>query len=314
MNNENHNTTSAESETHDSHQHGKSRKKIYFLGAIIIFVIALFAAITYTYTFAGNGWKAAVFKNLPLPIAIVGNNPVFGTEYYQRLDVANKIVEAQGLQIDNTEEVVMRQLIDNKALTILAKQKGVTVSEEELDANLEQILTSDPTATKEEIIQSLQDAYGMSIDQFRNQILKENLLLENLGLWFVSQEQLNQESYNTARNLLSKIEEGQNFADVAKQYTQDINSQPFAGDSGFISYQEMLPEFKAVVKDLAINQPTMVASRSGLHIIMVSAVQEAEDGSLENKKFQIQQIFIQPSSVDEWMTSQIDQMRQIIFI
>lgn len=90
-----------------------------------------------------------------------------------------------------------------------------------------------------------------------------------------------------AENLIAKLKEGADFAELAKEHSQDPGSASNGGDLGQISYGQMVEPFEKAAYALAkdeISEP--VKSRFGYHIIRVDGIQEASN-SFENVRDQI---------------------------
>ena len=86
------------------------------------------------------------------------------------------------------------------------------------------------------------------------------------------------EADNRLRQLRERIEQGEDFATLARSHSQDPGSASEGGDLGWVTPGEMVPEFEQVMDQLGngqISEP--VQSRFGWHLIQVLARREHDD-------------------------------------
>jgi peptidyl-prolyl cis-trans isomerase C len=85
-----------------------------------------------------------------------------------------------------------------------------------------------------------------------------------------------------AKDLLSKIKEGKNFAELAKALSQDPGSAQKGGDLGYFERGRMVPEFEQAALSLKpgeISNP--VKTRFGYHVIKLVDVKKGEPANFE---------------------------------
>lgn len=290
-----------------------SRKTLLIvIAAILILLVGLLA---WLYTGRLTSAKQYLFSKLPLPVALVQFQPIFGQELFQRVSLARELLsESNQLPTDLTGEI-LTQLIETKKIEALAKRYNVQASSEDIEQAYQSVIKQLPNQREQELVDELQKMYGMSLSSFKNDVLRQSATKENLSLWHNSQEALNSEAYVQARDLLKQLDQGADFEDVARKYNQDPASQAFAGDSGFVNYSDLLPEFQKAVSNLAINDNQLVASRYGIHVLKVSAIEEEASGTGESEKsYNLQQIFIAPADFNAWLQSQFTSINSIKFL
>ncbi len=91
-----------------------------------------------------------------------------------------------------------------------------------------------------------------------------------------------------AAKIRSKLDAGEDFAALAKKYSQDPGSAALGGDLGFFKKGEMVPEFEEKVFAMALNQISEpVVSEFGLHIIKLTGIEEEQVKPLEAVRTQI---------------------------
>lgn len=90
-----------------------------------------------------------------------------------------------------------------------------------------------------------------------------------------------------AEDILRRVQKGEDFAALAKQYSEDPGSKDKGGDLGFVKKGTFVPEFeKAIFQDLKVGQvsPNLVESSFGFHIIQKLAEQGSGDNLEVNSR------------------------------
>jgi peptidyl-prolyl cis-trans isomerase C len=73
----------------------------------------------------------------------------------------------------------------------------------------------------------------------------------------------------TARQVLSEVEAGGDFAALAEQYSQDPVSAAAGGELGWVPRGDFVPEFEEAAFSAELNTPILVQSQFGWHVIEV---------------------------------------------
>src|SRR5690625_2353834 len=94
----------------------------------------------------------------------------------------------------------------------------------------------------------------------------------------------------TAKEVKKKLDDGEKFKDLAKEYSKDEANANEGGNLGFFSVGEMVPEFEEAAYDMEIDEISdPVMTQHGFHIIKVTDKRDSEEdiGSFEDNKSQI---------------------------
>lgn len=101
----------------------------------------------------------------------------------------------------------------------------------------------------------------------------------------------------TAQTVESKLKAGGNFADLAKQYSQDPASAQKGGELGFFGHGQMVPSFDQAAFSLKVGQISQpVKSPFGYHIIQVEEKKPAIKATLAGTDAQIRSTLMQQAS------------------
>src|SRR5699024_6649239 len=93
----------------------------------------------------------------------------------------------------------------------------------------------------------------------------------------------------TANEVKEKIDNGEDFAELAKEYSTDEGSAENGGDLGYFSRGDMVPAFEEKAFDMEVDEVSdPVQSQHGFHIIKVNDIRDKEDfDSFEDMKDEI---------------------------
>lgn len=295
---------------HKSPSHGNKKSSPWILGgAIGVIVLVIAGGLAWLYTGQTSAAKEKVFNVLPLPAAIVDMKFVSAKESLARIALAKQLVETQGMGIEANPTETYDQLIEIKQLSAIASRHKVSVSQAEVDEEYNNIVKQYAQGDAEKFKTELEKTYQMSPEKFKAEVITQELEQSGLSLWYSKQEDLNKDSYAKAKDLQSKIEGGQNFDEVATQYTQDEATKDFAGDSGVIPFDDLLPEFREQLKDAKVGDVKLATSRFGIHILKVLELNN--DGENGAKQIHLQQIFVKQVGFAEWLKNETDGLRVV---
>jgi len=96
----------------------------------------------------------------------------------------------------------------------------------------------------------------------------------------------------TADQVISLINKGKSFEDLAKEYSIDTGSKDSGGDLGFFGIGVMVPEFETAVfamKEGEVSAP--IKSEFGFHVIKLNQIKESSLKSFDEVKEQLVKIY-----------------------
>src|SRR6056297_708471 len=250
-----------------------------------------------------------------LIMSLYRSNPEFTQVLLQTEAGQNVIEEFQKVKLD--------QLITQKLLAQEAESRGIELTEEEqteiFNEQLEGIKQQN-NMNDEQLEQTLQQQGIESIDAYKQrffEINKESLIINKLqetvmGEAEVTEEEMQSyydentsqfevqeqvqashillEDEETAQEVLTELENGADFAELAKEYSTGPSAED-GGSLGFVSKDQNIAQgFKDALFKLEVGSVSdVVETQYGFHIIKVSDKKEAGTRSYDEVKEQIRQ-------------------------
>lgn len=197
----------------------------------------------------------------------------------------------------------LQDLINQRVLLQKADEEEIEVTNKELDKELEEFRN---TEEKEKNFNDYLDQLGISEEYFE-EMYKQGMTINKLMDKLVKideksvkeEYEANKESYDKikashilvetkeeAEEVKNKIKEGEDFAELAKEYSTDPSAEQNAGDLGFFGKDaNLVPEFKDAAFELKKGEVSgPVKSEYGYHIIKVTDEKKGLEANEEEIK------------------------------
>jgi parvulin-like peptidyl-prolyl isomerase len=224
--------------------------------------------------------------------ALVNGQPIAQEEYEKQVAQVEAFFAQEGLDPESEEgrerlaqarRQVLEQMIDQELIRQAAVEMGVSISEAELEASIQDII--DQSGGQEQFDQSLQ-GMGTTYDDFR-QMLLDQLLSEAVYSAVTASispvaEQVHARhvllpTRERAEEVLARLQAGEDFSYLAREYSEDISSRESGGDVGFFPRGVMPPEVEEVAFSLEVGETSeIVESQFGFRIVQVLEREERE--------------------------------------
>ena len=224
--------------------------------------------------------------------AQVNDQAILYAEWEKQVAQVEAFFEQEGLDLESEEgrdrlaqarRQVLEQLIDQELIRQAAGKMGVSVSEAELESSIEDIVTQ--SGGEEQFQQSL-EAMNTEFGDFR-QMLLDQLLSEAVYSAVTASispiaEQVHARhillpTKERADEVLVRLQAGEDFAFLAREYSEDISSRESGGDVGFFPRGVMPPEVEEIAFGLQVGEVSgIVQSQFGFHILQVLEKEERE--------------------------------------
>ena len=260
--------------------------------------------------FATGCKKEVELKNGAEVAVSVKGGKITATEYYEKIkeknvstlvDMIDKALlekkypktEEEDTEVENQINQIKESYTDENTLkTILTQYFGVTTLEE-----LEEVLRLEYKRT-----QAVDDFIKKSIkDDEIKKYYNENifgqvkashiLIIPSVSDGATDDEikEAEKEALKTAKEVIKKLKKGEDFAKLAKKYSQESATAKNGGNLGYFDLDEMVEEFSNAVKELDIDEYTKepVKTSYGYHIILKTG--EKDKATLKDSKDSIRE-------------------------
>lgn len=243
----------------------------------------------------------------PFPAAFVGGNIIWAKDYYQQLAYIRQFSQETKQANPDTAQVrsqIIDQLIERRLLEWEASKNGLRVTSRDIDDAYKKIVAE---AGGEAAVQKvLRGLFNMSENEFKDivryQVTKEKIQDELIAQVKVRHILVKDEG--RANEVANKAKSGENWDDLAKTYSEDINTRDKGGDLGWLARgnlvidNKQVPEFEEAAFKAKIGEIFgPVKSQVGFQI-----------GKVEDKKGKIQQ------SYSNWLATLKKETKIFIFI
>jgi len=265
-------------------------------------------------------------------VAKVGEKTITADFYNKKLVFVKQDIENQygdkiwSIDVDGktylqrVQEAVLDQMIDEEIIIQNMKQQGIKVDPEEVqkeyDIYKESVKDSkewNEFIEKNKIDESFikqQIETNIYLQRFQEKVIQDlNISDEALEKYYnehkeeyediqVQASHILVKTEKEAKEILDKIKAGEDFAELAKEYSQD-SSAANGGDLGYFRKGMMVPEFEEAAFSLSpgeISDP--VKTKYGYHIIKVTDRKE-EQKRFEDVKENVKYTLVQQAISDE---------------
>lgn len=212
-----------------------------------------------------------------------------------------------GMSEDLIRSEMLSELINQRLFAQEAASRGVEVTEADLDAEMNQYFEANGG---QEMFEAILEQSGLTLESARELIrweeLRNRVLEQEVPESEVSDDEIaayyaantaefqfeaakrtshilfNVEDEALANEVLGRVRGGEDFAELATEYSQDKGSAISGGDLGWPTV-DYVPEFEAAIETLAVGEISdLVKTEFGWHIITVTEDRAAGTESLED--------------------------------
>ncbi|WP_101759436.1 SurA N-terminal domain-containing protein [Oceanicoccus sp. KOV_DT_Chl] len=114
-------------------------------------------------------------------------------------------------------------------------------------------------------------------------------------------------------DVAAKLSAGEEFAELAKAFSDDIGSAESGGDLGYTAGETFPSEFEDALFDLGLNQVSdIIKTDSGYHLIKATEINQGEQPSIDELKPVLTQRLQLAAAEKEFVTA-VEDLRDIVF-
>jgi len=292
---------------------------IAYSALIIVAVIFIIIGILiYGFGFSNNAIKK-IEKIVPFPAVSINNFHFISIRSLDdNLNSVRKFYENQdfskvGLRVDFStesgrkrlkikEKEIFSRMIEDKAIEIIARKKGIKISNETVDQNLSRKVEE---YGGENLTKNLQSLYGWTIQDFKDKVVKPDIYKKELEKLFNSENSSTQEAKDQIEKAKAELDKKKDFGEVAKAYSKGSTANE-GGELGWFKKDQLIPDISDKVFSLEKGKRSDILESSlGFHIV------EVEDRKTENGEdlVRIRQIFSPKKLFSEFLAEEMKKMK-----
>jgi foldase protein PrsA len=225
--------------------------------------------------------------------------------------------------VEQNGEAALDTLITKNVIEQEVEKEKVSVSEKDVDAELQELI--DSYGGEETFNQQLATS-GLTMEDVEEDV-KTNLQIEKLleSRIKITDEEMqtyfdeNKDTFAktkqvkashilvadeaTAKEVKEKLDAGEDFAELAKEYSTDTGSAESGGDLGFFGEGSMVAEFEEAAFSMKVDEISEpVKTEHGYHIIKVTDKQDAAEAKFDDSKEEIKDILFDEKMATEYTT------------
>lgn len=302
---------------------GEAKPPIWrYIGAavgVLVLVLIVFGVLIYGYK-SDNVAVRAVARVVPYPVEMVNGHFVAYKDYLFEVD-ANERAYENNAKLNNQPAVdftssggkklatqikqhVLAQLESEALVAQLASQNHVTVTSAQVTTVVNQLASRN--GGEQTLLKVLNQTYGWNLNDLRGVIYKE-LLQQNLETKITSDPTVQAAAQEKAKDVLSQINGGGDFATLAKKYSQASDAAS-GGDLGYVTTSQLPAQEQSVANSLQINGVSgVIKTQYGYEIIKL--LDKRSDGSMH-----IQHILIETVDFNQYFQAQYNKAKVTHYI
>lgn len=218
---------------------------------------------------------------------------------------------------------ILQTLIANKVVDLEAEKEKIKVTDKEQKAELDDLVES---SGGEDAFNAALEANGASKADIEEELLRylkiKKLLEPRIEITddqiqsyfdenkasFDTPEQVEASHIlvadeKTAKEVKKKLDDGEDFADLAKEYSTDTATKENGGELGYFSSGQMVEEFEKAAFSMDVDEISdPVKTDNGWHIIKVTGHKDAVEAKLDDHKDEIKDTLFETQMNTEYST------------
>lgn len=193
--------------------------------------------------------------------------------YYQTQQQVDFKEERGRQQLEAFRKVALQLVIDEAYIKQLAKEHDISVSDKEVNDQINLLRSQNRLGGNDDVFEDvLREFWGWSISDFRRELRGQMLTQKVVSA-------MDTQTHDRAHEVLGRLQAGVDFAELAKQYSDDAGTKSGGGDYGVLitkTNRDLAPQ---VINELFRLQPgqtsDIVETPVGLEVLKVREVNGA---------------------------------------
>lgn len=291
---------------------GNTKKIVLFsLSIALAFIVLLGVGFGFSIYKGGKKEKGVTrIMSRMYPAAIVNyTNWVTVNEYWDELESIenyyNKFDPNYLSDQTNKKQLeadVLDSLIKNVVIEKEAKKAGVSVSDSELNDEYNKRI--EENGGENQVKKTISESYGWTLEDYKTH-LKTQLLRDKLREKITGDDALNKDKKDKIEKALGEVNAGEDFAEVAKKYSEDESAQN-GGDRGEIVKGLEVKEFEDAVFALSAGQVSgVIKYRQGQSYVYQIVKVDEKNGD----KVKVKTITVYSQDFEKWLDQKVNEMK-----
>ncbi len=220
-------------------KHSAHRVVVISTALFTVVLIAFFAyCLLALYRFqTTSSFVYRITQVVPFPIAKAGpryvayENYLFELRHYihyyqtqQRVDFTN---ESGRQQLEEFRKRAMARVLDDAYIKQIAEKNNISVTDRELSDAIRLVRNQNRLGSNDQVFEDvLKEFWGWSVNDFKRE-LKQQMLAQKVV------SSLDTATHSRAEDIYRRLQAGEDFTALAKQYSDDMATREIGGDYGF---------------------------------------------------------------------------------
>ncbi|MFA6296671.1 MAG: peptidylprolyl isomerase [Patescibacteria group bacterium] len=299
----------------------RKTKKIWIVLGVIL-VVALLGFLVWKFGLSGN-IGGRISKVLPIPAARVNGGFVMSSKLDKNYQALKFFYDSQQGQTEekisdlDIKKMALDRLIEDEMVSQLSEKYDIKISNEDIDKEYKLVL--EDYDSENELKKEIKSLYDMDITEFKQEVLKPSLMYDKLQKSYLMDDKIDKdrksksdEAKKKAEDALAKLKSGKDFAELAKEISEDKSTKKNGGDLGFFGKDEMELEFETASFKLNVGETSeIIRTIEGFHIIKV----DKKKGSGDDEQVKASHIFFKvKDDFDQWFLDQKKKLKVKIYV
>lgn len=266
-------------------QHSKHK---IVLVSVTIFIATLVAFVSYCTVALYKLQSTSTFlygvtRVVPFPVARTGKhfiayeNYLFELRHYmhyyevqQKLDFKS---ESGQQQLGEFKKQALKKVIDDTYIKQIAKEQGITVSDQEVNDQITILRQQNRLGNSDKVFEDvLRDYWGWTIDDFKRSLHQQILAQKVVA-------KLDTATQDKAHIALAELKNTNDFAAIAKKYSDDAATKDTGGDYGFFidkTNRDLTPQTTDALFKMQVGQYSDIIN-TGYSLEIVKTLEKKDD-------------------------------------
>lgn len=255
-----------------------------------------------------------VTQVIPFPVAKAGpdfvayENYLFDLRHYIHYYQTQQKVDFKGdsgkEQLAAFRKVALQSVVDEAYVKQLAKKNDVTVNEQEVRNQIDLLRSQNRLGSSDKVLEDvLKEFWDWTLQDFERELKKQILAQKVVS-------KLDTQTQAQAQEVLTQLQNGGDFATLARQYSEDPNTKDNGGDYGFAierTNRDLAPQVVSTLFNMQPGQTSVIVETPlGLEILRVREV----DGN----RIRASHIFFAFEPLSTYLEPLKQQERPLLFI